>query len=159
MTTKDIWLRERDGKWELKMGLNENGKRIADQYDEIENEADIRSALKLPASGELRGVLAANGYEAFCVCKTTRRKYRKNDFIIDLDAVDYSDFSYSLGEIELLVNEKFEIGGAIAKILEFAKAYNLTIAPVRGKGVEYLKRKKPEHYRALIAAGVVEETP
>lgn len=159
LTTKDIWLRERDGKWELKVGLIKNGKRVADQYDEIENEADIRRTLALSEGGELHSVLAENGYESFCVCKTTRRKYRKENFIIDMDAVDYRDFAYSLGEIELMVKEKSEIEVAVAKILEFAKAHHLTIAPVRGKGIEYLKRKKPEHYHALIAAGVVQDVP
>lgn len=156
-TVKDKWLRERDGRWELKLPLNADGKRLVDQYDEVENESDIRRVLALPEDGEFRVVLSGAGYEPFCMCKTTRRKYRKNGFIIDLDMVEFEDFSYGIGEIELMVHTKEEIDGAVTKIMEFAKAHHLTIAPVRGKVIEYLKRKKPEHYNALVAAGVVRE--
>lgn len=159
LTGKDKWLRERDGRWELKLPLNADGRRLADQYDEIEDEAGIRNALGMLAEGVLRDVLAASGYASFCICKTTRRKYRKSGFIIDLDMVEFEDFSYGIGEIELMVHTKEEIDGTVAKIMEFAKAHHLTIAPVRGKVIEYLKRKKSEHYNALVAAGVVNEVP
>lgn len=157
LTTKDKWLRERDGRWELKLPLNADGKRLADQYDEIEDEAEIRNALGLSMEGAVRDALVTAAYSPFCVCKTTRKKYRKDEFVIDLDAVEFGDFSYGIGEIELIVNEKSEMSGAVAKIMEFAKAYHLTIAPVRGKVIEYLKRKRPEHYEKLVASGVVHD--
>jgi len=56
-----------------------------------------------------------------------------------------------------MVNEKSDIGGAIEKIMNFAKSQNLTIAPVRGKVIEYLKRVKPNHYQTLIQAKVVKD--
>jgi len=49
-----------------------------------------------------------------------------------------------------MMSDKSEIEGAIEKIIDFAKTQNLTIAQVRGKIVEYLKRKKPSHYQALV---------
>ena len=155
LTTNDKWLRSREGRFELKLPLHEGVDRLADQYDELEDEQKIREALNLPPKGKLADDLAKAGYSPFCTCKTTRRKYKKESFIIDLDVVDFQDFTYNIGEIELMVNEKSEIGSAIEKIMDFTKSQNLTIAPVRGKVIEYLKRAKPNHYQVLVQTGVV----
>ena len=157
LTSKDKWLRSREGRFELKLPLDDGADRLADQYDELEDEQKIREALNLSSNGNLADDLAKAGYSPFCTCKTTRIKYRKEPFIIDLDIVDFQDFTYNIGEIELMVNDKSEIGGAIEKIMTFAKEQNLTIAPVRGKVIEYLKRAKQNHYQALIQAKVVKD--
>ena len=157
LTANDKWLRSRDGRFELKLPLHKGANRLADQYDELEDEQKIRGALNLPSSGNFANDLAKVGYSPFCTCKTTRRKYKKEPFIIDLDTVDFQDFIYSIGEIELMVNDKSEVESAIEKIMDFAKSQNLTIAPVRGKVIEYLKRTKANHYQALIRASVVKD--
>jgi len=157
LTSYDKWLRYREGRFELKLPLHEGADRLADQYDELEDEQKIREALNLPPNGNLSDDLAKTGYSPFCTCKTTRRKYKKEPFIIDLDTVDFQDFTYNIGEIELMVKEKSEIESAIEKIMDFAKSQNLTIVPVRGKVIEYLKRAKPNHYQALIDAKVVKD--
>lgn len=102
-------------------------------------------------------VLTRAGYFSFCACKTNRRKYKKESFIIDLDIVDFGDFTYNIGEIELMMSDKSDVESAIKKIMIFAKEQNLTIAPVRGKVIEYLKRNKPNHYQALVQAKVVKD--
>jgi len=157
LTTQDKWLRARDGQFELKMPLHHGPERMADQYDEIESEAEIRRALELPPRGSLAADLREAGYAPFCTCTTTRRKYKLGEFIIDLDAVDFRDFTYALGEIELMVDDKSEMQNATEKIIAFAKEKKLTFAPVRGKVMEYLKRMNQKHYQALIAAGVVKD--
>ena len=157
LTTKDKWLRSREGRLELKLPLHKGVDRLADQYDELEDEQKIRKALNLPYNGNLADDLVKAGYFPFCTCKTTRRKYKKEQFIIDLDIVNFQDFIYNIGEIEMMVNEKSEIEKAIEKIMYFAKSQNLTIAPVRGKVIEYLKRTKPNHYQALVLAKVVKD--
>ncbi|MFH1780660.1 MAG: CYTH domain-containing protein [Candidatus Nealsonbacteria bacterium] len=157
LTSNDKWLRSRENRFELKIPLHQGVERLTDQYDELKDEQKIREALNLPSKGSLTDDLAKAGYSPFCTCKTTRRKYKKEPFIIDLDTVDFQDFTYSIGEIELMVNEKSEIERAIDKIMSFAKEQKLTIAPVRGKVIEYLKRMKPDHYQTLIHAGVVKD--
>ncbi len=157
LTTKDIWLRAREGKWELKIPLQNLGDRVADQYEEIQDENEIRKVLKISESGDFPLVLEKSGYLPFCVCKTTRRKYKKESFTIDLDTVEFKDFNYNIAEIELMVNDKSEVGEAVKRILDFAKNKNLTNVPVRGKVVEYLKRVKPNHYQALVEARVVND--
>lgn len=155
LTSQDKWLRSREAKFELKSPLHANAERLADQYSELADELKIKKALNLENSENLADALAKNGYVPFCICKTTRKKYKKGDFIIDLDVVDFQDFTYSIGEIELMVNDESEIENAIHKIVVFAKNNELKIAPVRGKVIEYLKRVKPNHYQALVKAGVV----
>jgi len=157
LTLNDRWLRSREGRFELKIPLHQGAKRLADQYDELEDEQMIRNALNLALAGSMASDLEKAGYSLFCVCRTTREKYKRGPFTIDLDVVDFQDFSYNIGEIELMVNHKLEVEEAIEKIMTFAKEQNLTIAPVRGKVIEYLKLKKPNHYQALVLAGVIKD--
>lgn len=157
LTSKDKWLRFRDGKFELKLPLHNGSDRLADQYEELEDEHKIREILNLSSNENFADDLAMDGYLPFCACKTTRKKYKRGLFIIDIDSVDFQNFTYSIGEIELMVNEKSQIESAIEKIMAFVKKQNLTIAPVRGKVIEYLKRIKPNHYQTLVQAGVVED--
>lgn len=155
LTSNDKWLRSREGKFELKLPLYKGTDRLADQYNELRDEQKIREALNMPSRRSFATDLMKAGYSPFCTQKTTRRKYKNGHFIIDLDIVDFQDFTYNIGEIELLVDKKSDIEKAIKKIMAFAKEQKLTIAPVRGKVIEYLKRVKPSHYQALVQAKVV----
>ncbi len=153
LTTKDIWLRQRDDRFELKVPLNESNQiRILDQYEEYETESEIRQILKLPESGNFKQDLQNRGYQPFVTLVTTRKKYKKGEFIIDLDVID---FGYSIGEIELMVRDKFEMQSASDKIIAFAKENELALTAVRGKVVEYLRRNNLKHYQVLVDAGVV----
>lgn len=157
LTTNDKWLRARAGKFELKLPFNKlAAERVGDLYDEIEDENKIREIFGVSTDFKMDDGLAKNGYFKFCTCKTIRRKYKKQGFGIDIDFVDYNDdFTYGLAEIELMVQDKSEMSGAIEKIINFAKENSLEIKYVRGKVIEYLKRKKPGHFRALIDSGIV----
>jgi predicted adenylyl cyclase CyaB len=155
LTRADKWLRLRDDRFELKLPMNAGkgaSQRKLDQYEELETEEAIRKALGLATNGSLREDLEANGYKTFSTFTTTRKKYKKGDFIIDLDVMD---FGYSIGEIELMVSEQSEMEDALNKILAFAKEQGLSVAPVRGKVIEYIKRNNLEHYKALEEAGVL----
>jgi predicted adenylyl cyclase CyaB len=157
LTTTDRWLRSREGKFELKLPLLQGTERIADQYTELEEEQKIRRVLNLPAETNFSQTLEQAGYTPFCICTSIRRKYKKDSFIIDLDKVNFQNFMYFIGEIELMVNQESEIKAAVEKIRTFAEENRLTIAPVRGKVIEFLKRERPEQYRALIQAAVVKD--
>jgi predicted adenylyl cyclase CyaB len=145
LTANDKWLRVRADRWELKLPLNKiAAERVGDLYDEIENEEEIRKILNI------------DDYQPFCTCKTIRRKYKKDGFGIDIDFVDYNDdFTYELAEIELMVQDKSEMDVTIKKIIEFATENGLEVKYVRGKIIEYLRRKKPDHFQALVNSGVV----
>jgi adenylate cyclase class IV len=157
LTTNDNWLRERSGKWELKLSLDKAAGRRGDFYDEIEYEDKIKEFLKISGDKSTENLLLENGYSKFCVCKTTRKKYKKDGFGIDIDFAGYEgeDFNYQLAEIELMVQDKSEMVDAMGKIISFAEKNGLKSEYVRGKVLVYLKEKSPEHFNALVKAGVV----
>jgi adenylate cyclase class IV len=157
LTANDKWLRSRAGKFELKLPFNKIGdERKGDLYDEIEDEDKIREIFKVQKDFSIEEGLEKNGYSKFCTCITTRRKYKKNGFGIDIDFVDYNDdFTYGLAEIELMVENESEMPKAIESIINFAKQSGLEVKYVRGKVIEYMKRKKPEHFQALVASGLI----
>lgn len=157
LSSKDKWLRSREKNYELKVPAFFDKTRLVDQYDEIKDIAGIKSNLGFSKDTPISEDLSNNGFSAFCICKTTRRKFRKGAFIIDLDTVDFQDFTYSIGEIELMVANQPEIEKAVEEIFKFAAELNLKITPVRGKVIEYLRRAKPDHYLALKKAGVIWE--
>lgn len=160
LTSKDWWLRTRDGRFELKIALPHAGGFAGDIYDEVEDELRIREILKLTRDGDLRAALEAAGYHVFARCQTTRRKYEKDGFHIDCDVAtfpDVSDFTHRIAEIELMVYDDSMIGAAGARIAKFAELYGLSFGSHHGKIVEYLFRFRPEHYAALVRAGVVRE--
>ena len=155
LTKDDKWLRQRAGKWELKICLDKNLERKVDIYDEIEDENEIRKILNIPASENMEKDLGKLGYVKFCVCKTTRKKYKSGAFGIDIDYVAYGDFNYELAEIELMVEDERETQYALKKIVELAEFVGLKTGYVRGKVAIYLIEKKPEHFQALVKAGVL----
>jgi adenylate cyclase class IV len=111
----------------------------------------------LSAHDDLKDALVKNGYKQFCICTTTRMKYQRDRFIIDLDLVDCGDFTYTLGEVERLVNDQSKVNQAVSDILDFARQNQLVVGQVRGKVIEYLKQKRPRHYQVLLNKGVVKE--
>ena len=158
LTTKDWWLRNRNGDFELKVALAGHDMRVINQYDEITDEDEIRAKLNLPKTDSLHDDITSNGFLPFVNCTTTRREFKKDNFTIDLDEVEYdSDFEYNIAEIEVTFEKEEDKQAAIDSILEFAKKHNLTDEPVRGKVIEYLLEKRPKHYQALVDAEVVKE--
>ena len=156
LTTKDIWLRSRDGKFELKIPMNvSTEERVSDQYREIENENEIKEYFKFDNSKSILELLNKKEYKPFCVITTMRRKYKKEEFIIDLDIMD---FGHRLAEIEFMTKNESKIQEATNAIIKFAEKYNITsdnATSVRGKVVEYLRRNNPKHFQALIEAEVI----
>lgn len=157
LTRKNIWLRNRNGKWELKSRLHEDADPGVDQYEEIEDEDKIRDFLKLEKNGSFAEVLKTNGYLPFCSYKTTRKKYKKNSFTLDFDFVDFGDFSYEVLEIELMVRDKSEIAKATKRILDFAKENGLGTKKAWSKPKTYLRRYDPKHFQVLVNAGVMKK--
>lgn len=154
LTTQDMWLRLRDGKFELKVPLNTEGasKREADRYQELTTDQEIKGQLRLPKDKHLAQALEQAGYNSFCIIETTRRIFRKGPFRMDFDVMD---FGYTITEIELLVDDESQIPEAQEKIMALANKYKLPTAPVIGKVIEYIRRNNPTHYQALVEAGVV----
>jgi adenylate cyclase class IV len=154
LTTRDVWLRVRDGKFELKVPMNMAiEERVIDRYQELEADSEIAVYLGLPKDRVLMDVLRKNGYAPFSTIVTTRKKYKKDGYHIDLDA---TDFGYHIAEIEYMVNERSEIEKATRRILDYGKAYGLSgNGVIRGKVAEYLRKNSPVHFQALVEAKVI----
>lgn len=156
LTRNDIWLRSRSGKFELKFPVNTIGAqhRII-SYDEIENDAAICAKLGISDGKTLKTSLVSLGYSPFATITTTRLKYEKDNFHIDVDS---ADFGYTVLEVELMVDSEDKVKATYQRILDFAAANRIPIPErrTRGKVIEYLWRNNPKHFHALEKAwGVV----
>lgn len=147
---KDIYVRRRNGAFEMKVGIRRKGMEgLISTYREVDDENTIREKLGITKKGNLDEDLEANGYKPFGAWKTTRRKYKKGEFTIDIDSVDYD---YEVIEIELLVESLDDMDKATNKILDFAKELGLTNSPKTGKVSGFLTRNYPEKYKEIRKA-------
>lgn len=155
ISTKDRWLRKRNGAFELKVPLHSASatERDADQFDEIEDEDGIRTFLNITQRGSLDEDIARAGYGPFGTIVTTREKYRIGDLTLDLDAIDYG---YELCEIECMVERPEDMDSAIEKVRSCARSLGLVERPLKGKVFEYINRTNPRHFKALVDAGLID---
>lgn len=153
----DMWLRKRDQQFNLKIPMREKKEELINKYHEVEGELAIREIFAIPIVSDFEKDLESFGHKPFCVFQTTRRKYVKEGFIIDLDEADFGDWHYELAEIELLVESKEKMKEAEEKIYEFAERHNLEIKHVNGKLLEFIRRKIPKFYAELVRREVVFE--
>ena len=143
LTTKDYWLRQREGKWELKVPFGEAiQKKATDQYYELEDESEIRKTIG--ANWDL--------IRPFAKIITTRESYQKGEFHLDFDEMD---FGFKTFEAEIMVADEKDVPEAEGKIMAFASEHGIASAPGAGKVIVYIKRNNPVHYQALLKAGVV----
>ncbi|HEY4495957.1 MAG TPA: CYTH domain-containing protein [Candidatus Paceibacterota bacterium] len=154
LTTNDFWLRQRDDKWELKVPI----KNIAiqdgaiDRYHELEKEKDIAKKLKNYFDISFDKGLREKILTPFATIVTKRETYQKNEFHLDFDEMDFGFLTF---EAELMISDEREINDAERKIKEFAENYDIDPTKGRGKVIEYLFRKNPNHYQSLVNAGVI----
>ncbi|OHA41508.1 MAG: hypothetical protein A3G59_02990 [Candidatus Taylorbacteria bacterium RIFCSPLOWO2_12_FULL_47_20] len=155
LTTKDHWLRQRNGRFELKTPINSTAAdRITDQYREIENDKEIINALSLPGDKPLIQTLSDAGINPFVTIITKRQSYKKGEFHLDFDEMD---FGFSTFEAELMIENESDSKTASDRIMEFAKQHGLEGSAGDGKVIEYLKRNNPKHYEALVSAKITRE--
>jgi adenylate cyclase class IV len=155
LTKKDIWLRNRAGRFGLKTPMNKSIEiRILDRYNELENDEDILKYFGVATDSNLIDVINNKGYKPFCKFTTTRRKYKKEGFNIDLDT---ADFGYSMAEIEFMTNDDLTLREVTDSIIKFAEKHNIESSSnhVRGKVLKYLEINNPQHLQALIDAKVI----
>lgn len=159
LTTHDLWFRKRDGSYELKVPLKSTSDSnvATNRYHELTDIHEIASELGLNASQDFEAALLQAGIKKYMTCFTNRTSYEKRGFHLDIDTVTYLDstFEYALAEIELLIDSESDADNAEHRIIEFAKEFNLVVDRViLGKVAAYLQAKRPEHYKALVAAAI-----
>ncbi len=138
-------LRKRDSGFELKVSVpTQSGVAVAYEYvDELE----ILRILKIEGKSSLEDVVQKN-MEVLCDFKTIRKEYVKNDFIIDVDEMN---FGVGVTEIELLVESENLIPGAERKILDFAKSVGIEPKELPLKTEMYLQKMKPVIHKLIFA--------
>lgn len=154
LTTQDKWLRKRNGKFELKISVNDDHAHASGhvlQYRELDTEDEIRQELHISEQGMLEQDLTTQGYHPYVSWVVTRHKYQKEEFVIDVDSVD---FGYEQVEIELMVDDDSEAAAAAQKIIALAQSCGLELKPIRSKNTEYMRRFDRKHFQALVDAGI-----
>ena len=130
LATHNACLRQRNGLWELKLSKNSMLQPVS-IHDEISGYNAICAALS---------VSDLSDYHQAWHLITKRKKYKYQDFALDLDHVvsTDNDFIYDLLEIELMVSDASECPAATARIVDLANKYGLS--EKNGKNLEYFKR-------------------
>lgn len=161
LSKKWSWLRERNGRMELKVAAHmpENGE-LCEFFHEYETDEEIREQLALPTStAPLLDEIISLGYHPFAALHTKRKTYRENSFIIDIDHTTGPDFEYDIVEIELLVEKPEDMERASAEIAAFALAKGLSTDRVNGKLLEFIEKKNSEQFQILVDTGFRKQTP
>ena len=148
LVKNNIFLRKRNGRFELKLYVAEKGSRV-DKYLELEDDETIKSKLNIPAQKDIDEYLAENEYVPFGSWETKRRRFEKDGFTIDVDSVD---FGHNVVEIELMIEEGEDTNEAADKILNFAKTIRLEEDKQEGKVMVFIKRTNPNAYEEIKLA-------
>lgn len=137
-----IKLRNRNGSFELKIKLP-NG-----SSNEIEDEEEVKKYLntELPIQG-----FVDENMVVFSDYINKRKKYKKDEFIIDVEGLDFVEkvLKGKVIEIELMVNNENEVSLAIEKILNFAKEHGIMHKKIPAKREIYLMVYNPDLYKKL----------
>lgn len=132
----NIALRNRNGNFELKI------QSASGIHEEIEDKKEIEKYFGISDLQEFvnKNLISVIEY------RTVRKKYKKEDFHIDIDE---TDFGYQVGEIELMVEKEEDVKNAEDKIEAFALKYNLELKKGLSKKNAYLKKFNIEYIKYL----------
>ncbi|CAG8454372.1 12504_t:CDS:1 [Acaulospora colombiana] len=165
LTSQDIWLRQRDEKWQCKTPMDLVTS--MDSYHELEDLNKISDYLgqvlvarnpSIPKDSQSFGLWLNEKFSLtpFCMIKTTRQSYLlDNKFTLDLDT---ADFGHNVGEIELVVHSKAEVGDAeirIARLLRKHDWFFDTSGVVLGKLSAYIGRFNRKQWECMERSGVL----
>lgn len=141
LTLRDMWLRKREGCWELKcpMSADKTEETTRDQtkvgaaalctsYREITDLHEIQQRVReelcgdgeRSSSAEDESWLNEMNLRCFAEFTTVRRSFTLEEDGVQVD-LDQTDFGYSLGEIEVLVPKGGEVQSALEKICRTAQ--------------------------------------
>jgi adenylate cyclase class IV len=166
LTTRDIWLRQRDFKWEIKIPmLDQKGNKVAtvEQYEELTSEEDIYQYLKNKSffithteqrGTSLEDILLRNNFSVIAKITTDRTTLSISNIHVDLDKVDGSN--YRVGEIEVMVSSTNEIPQAEEQIKKLASNLGVQVGDgMMGKVLHYISTTSPVHWEKLVESGLI----
>ncbi len=163
LTTRDMWLRERNTKWELKLPLSFDGQeQTVDVYDELHGLEKIQAHLAqlscLENAKDGRSPMSRFGLKPFAEITTIRTSYllpfEDIEVRVDLDRAG----GYLIGECELILakEDATNIIRASELLREFCAKFALdTTPPIRGKVLEFIHVNSQNHYKMLEECGLI----
>jgi|LakMenEpi03Aug12_release.lakeMendotaPanAssembly.Ray.scaffolds.fasta_scaffold03877_21 adenylate cyclase class IV len=155
-TVQNIWLRQREGVFELKIGIKKQNGSL-DRYEEMTDEKSILKHLGIDIFLDLPTALSQNEFSCFCHFATHRKSYQLGALKIDIDEADFGDLHYRVAEIEVVVSNLDKVQEAEQKIAQFIKEMGIdTSIQVPAKLTYYLYFKKPKHYQILVQNQIIQ---
>ncbi|XP_071341900.1 thiamine-triphosphatase isoform X2 [Trachinotus anak] len=174
LTLRNMWLRKREGCWELKCppaAVNGTEERSAGQseaaamctcYKEISSLPEIQLRVREVIRDTETGVsnldeswLSRMNLVCFAEFTTVRQSFTVEEEGVKID-LDQADFGYHVGEVETLMPEGGDVQAALERIDRAAQRLGLTSdQQVEGKMSVYLKRNHPEHYTKLLCVHIL----
>lgn len=155
LTTKNFWLRKRNGNFMLKTPATQTLDRKIFSMHELTKESLIRHELNLSSELTIEQAIEKAGFKPLYKITNTRIKYTKDEVIIDIDHADYGDFSYNLCELETIVDRPEQIEQASLRLQSFAAKRGIKIDPAEGKLIHLIRLTNPEHYALLQVSNKV----
>jgi predicted adenylyl cyclase CyaB len=158
LTIKGMWLRARNGLFELKTPATQTGGFNIDKnipMHEFTNQDEIAKILNLHECYKISflDALTKVGYKEIYKIITTRESYKKNKFIIDFDCARCDNLTYTACELETIVDNKDQCQNALNDLLAFIKPFGISSEKAEGKLWYFIKNINPTHYQALKNAG------
>jgi len=166
LTRRDMWLRSRDGCWELKLPVEEDAKRSGGErtiFTEIEGADAVATSLAtlMPtfgnggsAGGAIEERLCAAGAQPFAEFGTVRTTFAVGKCSVDADV---ASFGHAVIEIEMMCAAKDEIPAALDEIEATARL--LGAQPLSkgsgGKLETFIRRHCPDVMKQLVQAGIL----
>lgn len=154
-TAQNMWLRERDGQFELKRGIKKERDSV-DYYEEIKENALMRTYLNLDHKGDFLQALIQSDIHPFCSFVTDRKCYQLGEIFIDIDKADFGDLTYVVAEFEVMVDCIEKIKDAEEKIQELLVQMHIDSSIIiPAKLTYYLYHKRFSHYETLVTHKVI----
>ena len=148
LTTRDTWLRRRDGAWELKVPAEARRQATGGETTAFREIEDVPSIAAELASLGVEGFPDDTTLKPFAAFGTRRDKYALNEVSVDVDAASYG---HSIMELEVMTDGS-ESDIERARGLIAAAAVDLgceKLGDTGGKLETYLRRFCPRHAEAL----------
>lgn len=145
----DTWLRERNGKLELKYRKPEHRHQQVELYEEYTTEDEIERFLGIDS--DLRKTIAES-FSPIIVITTERKSFEFQGLHFD---IDITDFGYTVCEIEKLTVDEKSMELVRSEILCFGKTFGLSQDRARNKAKEYVKQKYASLATELMQNGIL----
>lgn len=149
LVKKDIWLRDRNGRFELKLPRTGNDQ-SATSYEEIEEDKKIKNYFSFDQNVELKTSLRLAGYRPFSTFKTERETYERDGITLDFDSTIFdqdTDNPFVMVEAEIMVADGTDIIREKQALKDKVKGFGVALNSGGGKGSEYFRRYQPKIYK------------